>query len=294
MEKLLQNAEIGVIGGSGFYNLISLNNAEYIDVETPFGQPSEKFLIGNMKGRSVAFLSRHGIGHRFSPSEVNYRANLYALKLLGVKKLISVNAVGSLTEGIVPTSLVIPDQFVDHTHKRESTFFEDGIVAHVSMAEPTCSCLSKIAYETARHVGLDVHSGGTYLNIEGPQFSTRAESELYRKFQFSVIGMTQATESKLAREMEMCFVSLSFVADYDCWHKDFESVSVELIIDNLEKNTENANHLISFLVEKLNSREDRCECQSSLENAFITDPGLMPRKTKEKLAPIISKYISLD
>lgn len=294
MKNSLPSAEIGVIGGSGFYNLVSLKDDQYIEIQTPFGLPSEKLLIGNINDRSIAFLSRHGIGHRFSPSEVNYRANLYAMKLLNVKKLISINAVGSLKEDIIPTSLVIPDQFIDNTHNRESTFFGDGIVAHVSMAEPTCSGLSRIANDAANVVGLDVHSGGTYLNIEGPQFSTRAESELYRKFQCSVIGMTQATEAKLARELEMCFASLSFVTDYDCWHQDSDSVSVELIVDNLAKNSENANRIISLLVEKLDTDESLCGCRSALQNAFITDPDQISRQTKERLAPVIGKYFPLE
>ena len=294
MKNSLPSAGIGVIGGSGFYNLVSLNDDQYIEIQTPFGPPSGKVLIGNISDRSVAFLSRHGIGHRFSPSEVNYRANLYAMKLLNVKKLISINAVGSLREEIIPTSLVIPDQFIDNTSKRENTFFGDGIVAHVSMAEPTCSSLSHTAFEAANVVGLDAHSGGTYVNIEGPHFSTRAESELYRKFQCSVIGMTQATEAKLARELEMCFASLSFVTDYDCWHLDADSVSVELIVENLGKNSENANRIISLLVEKLDADECLCSCHSSLQNAFITDPDQITRKTREKLAPVIGKYIPLE
>ena len=294
MKNSLPNADIGVIGGSGFYNLNTLENGRYIKIQTPYGPPSEKFFIGRVGNRSVAFLSRHGIGHRFSPSEVNYRANLYAMKLLNVKELISINAVGSLKEEIVPTSLVIPDQFIDKTYRRESTFFCDGIVAHVSMAEPTCNRLSCIALEAARVVGLDTHSGGIYLNIEGPQFSSRAESELYRAFHCSVIGMTQAVEAKLARELEMCFVSLSFVTDYDCWHRDSDSVSVELIVDNLEKNAENANRLISLIVEMIESDESGCTCHSALQNAFITDPDQISNKNKEKLAPVIGKYIPLD
>jgi 5'-methylthioadenosine phosphorylase len=216
------------------------------------------------------------------------------MKLLNVKNLISINAVGSLKEEIVPTSLVIPDQFIDHTTKRESTFFGNGLVAHVSMAEPTCPSLSHTAFQAAGVVGLDAHSGGTYLNIEGPQFSTLAESELYRKSQCSVIGMTQAIEAKLARELEMCFVSLSFVTDYDCWHRDSDSVSVEMIVENLGKNAESASRLISLLIDRLDKEESVCNCHCSLKNAFITDPEKIPMETKMKLAPVIGKYIPLE
>ncbi len=289
----MRSVEIGVIGGSGFYNMKALSQSQYVELKTPFGFPSEKILVGEINGQGIAFLSRHGIGHRFSPSEVNYRANLMAMKLLKVKKLVSVTAVGSLKEELEPTSLVIPDQFVDFTHKRGRTFFGDGIVAHVSMAEPTCPQLTQIAFETAREMGLAVHKGGTYLNIEGPQFSSKAESDLFRKLGFSVVGMTQAIESKLARELEMCFLPLSFVTDYDCWHQDTESVSVELVIDNLEKNAGNADKLIAFLVKRFEVAAGECQCSCSLENAFITDPEKMPQETKKRLEPIIEKYISV-
>lgn len=289
----MADTEIGVIGGSGFYQLGDLTNHRYLEIDTPFGIPSEKILVGEMKGCSVAFLSRHGIGHQFNPSEVNYRANLYAMKLLNVEKLISVTAVGSLKEELPPTSLVIPDQFMDFSRKRDSTFFENGIVAHVSMAEPTCPCLSNLARDIAADIGLKVHWGGIYMNIEGPQFSTRAESELYRMFGCSVIGMTQAIEAKLARELEMCFLPLSFVTDFDCWHQETESVSVEMLIDNLKKNTNNANRLISMIIERSNGDFGECQCKNSLKNAFITDENIISSEAKRRLEPLIKKYIPL-
>lgn len=290
----VQGVDIGVIGGSGFYHMESLSGEQYIEIDTPFGPPSDRILVGDFNGQRVAFLSRHGPGHRLSPSEVNYRSNLMAMKLLKVKKLISVTAVGSLKPELEPTSLVIPDQFVDFAFKRKNTFFGDGIVAHVSMADPTCPRLTRIAQQAARILGLVVHQGGTYINIEGPQFSSRAESEMYRGMGFSVIGMTQAIESKLAKELEMCFLPLSFVTDYDCWHQENESVSVELVIDNLKKNAKNAVKLIALLTEKFPAIGEACPCASSLENAFITDPEKMPLETKKRLKPIIEKYITVE
>jgi 5'-methylthioadenosine phosphorylase len=213
------------------------------------------------------------------------------MKLLNVEKLISVTAVGSLKEELPPRSLVIPDQFMDFSRKRESTFFENGIVAHVSMAEPTCPCLSRIASDMANDIGLEVYSGGIYLNIEGPQFSTRAESEIYRRLGFSVIGMTQAVESKLARELEMCFLPLSFVTDYDCWHQESESVSVEMLIGNLKKNTDNANRLIRMIVESSNRDCGECLCKNSLKDAFITDLNVISPEAKKRLEPLLKKYM---
>ena len=259
-ERELDPIEIGVIGGSGFYQMEAVKKIDTVSASTPFGNPSGDILIGEISGRRIAFLSRHGTGHVLNPAEVNYRANLFALKQLGIGRLISVAAVGSLMENLKPTDLVIPDQFFDHTHKREKTFFESGIVAHVSMAEPTCPVMSRVAGKTAKGVGLKVHEGGVYLNIEGPQFSTKAESLLFKSFQFSVIGMTQAVESKLARELEMCFLSLSFVTDYDCWHEEEEAVSVEMLIENLKKNTSSAKRLIMNLAEDMPTERTGCRC----------------------------------
>lgn len=281
-------AETGIIGGSGFYNM-DLKDPEYISMTTPFGEPSEKILTGTLNGHRIAFISRHGIGHRYNPSEVNYRANLYALKTLGVKNLISVTAVGSLKEELKPTDLVIPSQYFDNTFKREKTYFENGIVAHVSMAQPVCEDLCSKAFEIAKAEGLDVHKGGTYFNMEGPQFSSLSESLAYRQLGFDIIGMTQAIEAKLAKEMEFCFLPLAFVTDYDCWHEETASVTVDMVIEYLNKNVNNANILIKKLVEVMGSQE--CKCDGTLENAIMTRHDLIPEEIKEKLGPIITKYV---
>jgi 5'-methylthioadenosine phosphorylase len=286
-----EHAEIGIIGGSGFYKMQGLEDSRYIDLDTPFGKPSERILLGKIKNKSFAFISRHGIGHRLNPSEVNYRANLYALKMLGVKKLISVAAVGSLKEEMKPMDLVIWDQFFDNTWKREKTYFEEGIVAHVSMAEPTCQCLSGLAYEKAKSMGLDVHMGGTLFNMEGPQFSSKGESFTYRKLGFDIIGMTQVPECKLARELEMCFVPLSFVTDYDCWHEEEEAVTVEMVIEFLSKNVEHATQLVQDVIADIEKEEFDCNCNNSLKDAIITNPDTVPAATLEKLKPVIEKYI---
>ena len=285
-------AEIGIIGGSGFYNMKSIENSYYIELKTPFGKPSEKILLGTINNRSVAFLSRHGIGHRFSPSEVNYRANLFAMKMLNVERLISISAVGSLKEELKPTDLVIPDQFFDNTFKRDKTFFENGIAAHVSMDEPTCSYLADIAYKTAKKIGIDAHKGGTYYNIEGPQFSSKAESITYKKLGFSIIGMTMAVESKLAKELEICFLPLAFVTDYDCWHHEEEAVSVEVIVKNFNKNNENAVILVETLINMIAKERVQCKCSESLENSIITNIDSISDEVLNKLEPVIGKYIN--
>lgn len=287
----MDQAEIGVIGGSGFYQMKGVENSHYIEVDTPFGKPSEKILLGTIKDRKIAFLSRHGIGHRLTPSEVNYRANLFALKKLGVTTLISASAVGSLQEELKPMDLVIWDQFVDNTFKREKTFFGDGFAAHVSMAEPTCPVLSSLAYTAAKNIGIRVHKGGTLFNMEGPQFSSKAESNIYRKLGLSIIGMTQAVEAKLARELEFCFVPLSFVTDYDCWHEEEEAVTVDMVIEYLNKNVANAGKLIAALVDTIEKERTKCNCAGALQNAIITNPDIIEDKTFEKLQPIIGKYI---
>ena len=295
MEQNMEQVEIGIIGGSGFYHMKGIEEPSYLDVNTPFGKPSEKILLGKIRGKSIAFLSRHGIGHRYSPSEVNYRANLYAMKTLGVHKLFSVSAVGSLKEELKPMDLVIWDQFFDNTFKRQKTYFEDGIVAHVSMAEPTCPYLTQFAYEQAKEIqGLDVHQGGTLFNMEGPQFSSKAESNTYRKLGFSIIGMTQAIEAKLARELEMCFAPLSFVTDYDCWHEEEEHVSVDMVIQYLNKNTENAGKLVQKLVDRIGSVKPGCQCGSSLQAALITNRDSIPAAVHEKLDLLIGKYINRE
>ncbi len=286
----MENAKIGIIGGSGFYSWEGLTESRLINFATPFGSPSDKILVGELQGVRVAFLSRHAHGHLFNPSEVNYRANLYAFKMLGVETLISVTAVGSLKEELPPTSLVIPDQYVDLTYNRQKTFFEDGIVAHVSMAEPTCKSLSDLIYEVSGKLQLNVNKGGIYVNIEGPQFSTKGESFMYKGLGFSVIGMTQAIEAKLAKELEFCFVPLAFVTDYDCWHPEMEAVTVEMVINYLNQNIANAKQIISDFCSRY-PKEHNCHCHSALKNAIITNPALIPNKTYRRLELIIGKYI---
>jgi len=285
----MEYAEIAIIGGSGFYEMEGLEDAHSVSLKTPFGQPSEKILLGRLAGKAVAFLSRHGIGHVKNPSEVNYRANLFALKMLKVERLISITAVGSLKEELKPTDLVIPDQYYDNTFRREKTFFEDGLVAHVSMADPVCPIMSAAAFELAKKNGITVHKGGTYFNMEGPQFSTKGESRVYRQLGFSIIGMTQAIEAKLARELEMCFLPLAFVTDYDCWHE--EPVTVEMVIRNLNKNTENAKKLVRDIVAHSGQDRETCACSSSLAAALITAPQMIPESAYKRLEIIIGKYI---
>ena len=287
----MEYAEIGIIGGSGFYDLEGLEEAHSVRLKTPFGAPSEKLMLGKLHGRSVAFLSRHGHGHRLSPSEVNYRANLFALKMLKVEYLFSITAVGSLKEELRPGELVIPDQYVDLTYKREKTFFENGVVAHVPLADPTCLHLGHLAFRLAQKADLAAHHGGTYCNMEGPQFSSRAESLAYRQMGFSLIGMTQAVEAKLARELEMCFLPLAFVTDYDCWHLSEESVTVEMVIANLNQGVARIKKLLPLVIRELPEKRDACPCASALANSIITAPQMIPEKTYKKLELILGKYI---
>jgi len=286
----MKDVEIGVIGGSGFYKLEGLSNGKYIDVDTPFGKPTEKILIGEIEDKRVAFISRHGIGHRYNPSEVNYRANIYALKKLGVKRILSFAAVGSLKEEYAPQHIVIPDQYYDNTFKRDKTFFEKGIVAHVPMGNPFCPYLSDISYKIIKDLGLSVHKGGTYLNMEGPQFSTKAESNAYRQLGFDIIGMTQAIEAKLSRELEICFVSLCFVTDYDCWHEEFESVTVDMIIENFNKNVENMKKIVKLLVKNIDSDTTNCSCANALQYSIVTAKDKIDKETYKKLEIVLSKY----
>jgi 5'-methylthioadenosine phosphorylase len=282
---------IAIIGGSGFYDMPGLTDIREITPQTPFGAPSAPLRTGNLLGHPVVFLARHGIGHTISPSEINYLANFYALKSLGVETLISVTAVGSLKEALRPRDLVIPDQYVDNTFKREKTFFKDGIVGHVSMAQPCCPNGTALAEKLAVELNIPVHSGGTYINMEGPQFSTRAESEAYRQLGFSIIGMTQAPEAKLARECEFCFIPLALVTDYDCWHESTAAVTVDMVIANLHHNTEAAQSLIRDLVVNLSkSAEPGCSCRTSLSCAIMTAPDKISQDLRNKLHPIIKKY----
>ena len=285
----MEKVELAVIGGSGFYSWPELENSDSLSLVTPFGSPSERIVIGELAGKKCAFLARHGLGHRLNPAEVNYRANLFAMKMLGAKTLISVVAVGSLKEEIHPTDLVIPDQYVDNTFKREKTFFADGITAHVSLAQPTCPRYTAQAHKTALQMELRVHNGGTYFNMEGPQFSSLAESLLYRQFGFSVIGMTQGVEAKLARELEMCFLPLAFVTDYDCWHQGAEVVSTEMIIRNLQLTVNSAKKMILEISSSLPIGQ--CDCGNALAGAIVTDPDCIPEETRRKLALVISRYL---
>jgi 5'-methylthioadenosine phosphorylase len=285
------SAQVGIIGGSGLYEMDGVTGAREIAVETPFGAPSDRIVLGTLEGRTVAFLPRHGRGHRLSPSEINFRANIFALKTLGVERILSVSAVGSLKEKYAPLHMVIPDQFVDRTFQRVSTFFGRGLVAHVAFAHPFCADLGRLLGEAARTAGATVHEGGTYICIEGPQFSTRAESELYRSWGMDIIGMTNLQEARLAREAEICYSTLAMVTDYDCWHPDHDAVTVDQIIHNLVTNAAAAQSVLRAVVKTVPEGLRGCECASALSHALITAPEVIPPQVKHDLAPIIGKYI---
>src|SRR2546425_9419040 len=284
------NATIGIIGGSGLYDMAELTDREEKTITTPFGDPSGPYVVGTLRGTRVAFLARHGVGHRILPSELNFRANIYGMKVLGVERILSASAVGSLKLEYKPLDIVVPDQFFDRTKGRISTFFGRGLVAHVAFAHPVCADLSKVVADSAESVGATVHRGGTYVNMEGPQFSTLAESKLYRSWGMDVIGMTNLQEAKLAREAEICYATLALVTDYDCWHPDHDSVTVEMIIANLMQNARTAQQVIASAVEQL-PIERTCECARALATAIITRPEAVPAKTKERLKVIIGKYM---
>ncbi len=286
----MPKAEIGIIGGSGLYEMEGFTGTEEIAVLTPFGEPSDRYIVGQLEGRKVAFLPRHGRGHRLSPHELNFRANIYGFKKLGVKWLISMSAVGSLKEELRPTDVVIPDQFYDRTKMRKDTFFGDGVVAHVSFGDPVCRSLMEILVQAARGVGAVVHKGGTYVNMEGPAFSTRAESNAYRQLGFDVVGMTNLTDAKLAREAEMCYSTLAMVSDYDCWKRDAEEVSVETIVRVLQENASMAQRIIRRAIGELPPEQD-CACGRSLEKAILTRPELIPEQARTRLEAIIGKYL---
>ena len=281
---------IGVIGGSGLYDMAALTDREERTVGTPFGEPSGPYVIGTLRGRRVAFLPRHGVGHRILPSELNFRANIYGFKVLGVERILSASAVGSLKEEYKPLDILVPDQFFDRTNGRISTFFGRGLVAHVGFAHPICADLARIGADAAEAVGATVHRGGTYVNMEGPQFSTLAESRLYRSWGMDVVGMTNLQEAKLAREAEICYATLALVTDYDCWHPDHDSVTVELIIANLRQNAATAQTTIAEAVSRLGEPRT-CACKDALATAIITRPEHVPEQTKKDLAPIIGKYL---
>src|SRR5512137_1579006 len=285
-----QQVTVGVIGGSGLYEMEGLTNVRTVKVTTPFGKPSDDYLIGTLHGVRVAFLPRHGRGHRIMPTDINYRANIYGMKKLGVERIISVSAVGSMKEDIKPGDIVVPDQFYDHTKHRRSTFFGNGIVAHVGMADPVCAGLCAVLMEGGNNVGATVHRGGTYLCMEGPQFSTRAESMTYREWNVDVIGMTNATEAKLAREAEICYSTIALATDYDCWHHSEEAVTVEAVLAVMKHNIETSKAMIRQAVQML-PEHPACGCNEALRNAIMTPAKLIPTKTKRDLAPIIGKYI---
>ena len=282
-------AEIGIIGGSGLYSMPGFETHEEVHLETPFGRPSDNYVLGKLGGHRVAFLARHGRGHRLSPSELNFRANVYGMKSLGVERIISLSAVGSLKDEHHPLDFVIPDQFFDRTRGRVSTFFGDGLVAHVSFAHPVCPELSLVVADACAATGVNVTRGGTYLCMEGPAFSTRAESLVYRSWGMDVIGMTNLQEAKLAREAEICYVTIAMVTDYDCWHPDHDAVTVNEIITHLVKNAENACKVVAQAVAKIPAARS-CQCGSALSHAIITDRKMVPEATRRKLGILIDKY----
>jgi 5'-methylthioadenosine phosphorylase len=288
----MTTAKIGIIGGSGLYQMPELTDVEEIKVDTPFGSPSDAFIIGTLENQRVAFLPRHGRGHRFTPTELPFRANIYAMKSLGVECLLSASAVGSLQEKYAPLDMVIPDQFFDRTRARarESTFFGEGIVAHVAFAHPVCEALGDVLEESCKVADIKAHRGGTYLCMEGPAFSTVSESNVYRSWGMDIIGMTNLQEAKLAREAEICYATLALVTDYDCWHPGHDAVTVETVIEYLNKNVRNAQVIMRETVKRLSSHVRDCKCGTALKNAIFTAPELWPAATTRKLDAIIKKY----
>jgi len=289
--KADDRATIGIIGGSGLYEMNGLTNTREIRVKTPFGDPSDAMVLGTLEGKRVAFLARHGRGHRILPSEINYRANIYAMKLLSVERIISVSAVGSLKEDLQPGEFLVPDQFFDRTKNRACTFFGDGIVAHVGFAHPTCGVLSSVLADACVHEAVKVHRRGTYVCIEGPQFSTLAEAQVNRELRFEVIGMTNLTEAKLAREAEICYAAIAMITDFDCWHPEHESVTASQIMATLVQNAENAQKVLRTAVREMPAGRS-CKCGAALQHALVTNLKIVPRATKKRLAAILRKYIS--
>jgi len=282
--------KLGIIGGSGLYDMQALDGPEWVDVRTPFGEPSDKFLIAGLSGREIVFLPRHGKGHRLLPKELNCAANIYAMKKLGVGMIVSVSAVGSLRQEIRPMDIVIPDQYVDRTNQaRVNTLFGNGIAAHITFAEPVCPVLSKLLFDAAGELGLSAHACGTYLNMEGPSFSTRAESNLYRSWGMDIIGMTNLSEARCAREAEICYATLAMVTDYDCWHES-DDVSVDIIIQNLLKNIDNAKMILNAIMPELPEKRT-CLCATALKDAIITRPEFISADARKRLDIIIGKYL---
>jgi 5'-methylthioadenosine phosphorylase len=282
--------EIGIIGGSGVYDMADIQGKRQLRVATPFGTPSDAYVLGRLEGRRVAFLSRHGRGHRLLPSEINFRANIFGFKKLGAERIISLSAVGSLREDMKPMDMVIPDQFFDRTRNRISTFFGDGLAVHVSFAHPFCPTLQDVLLKSCSGAGVNAHLGGTYVCMEGPAFSTLAESKAYRAWGFDVIGMTNLQEAKLAREAEICYATLAMVTDYDCWHPDHDAVTVERIYDYLQRNAENAHQIIRLAVQKM-PKDRGCKCGSALAHALITDRSKIPAAARNRLGLLVGKYL---
>ena len=288
----MSSLSIGIIGGSGLYDMAELTDRDEVRLETPFGDPSGPYITGTLRGRRVAFLARHGAGHTLTPSELNFRANIYGFKSLGVERILSASAVGSLRADIAPLHLVVPDQFIDRTRGRVSTFFGDGIAGHIAFADPVCGTLARLLHDSAVETGATVHRGGTYVCMEGPAFSTRAESHLYRSWGASIIGMTNLQEAKLAREAEICYATLALVTDYDCWHADHDHVTVEMVIDNLTQNARTAQQVIAAVVGALAPGERTCACATALSTAIITRPDAVPDDTRRRLDVIMGRYLA--
>jgi 5'-methylthioadenosine phosphorylase len=286
----MKKPTIGIIGGSGLYSMPGFTAHEEMVIETPWGMPSDPYVVGQLAGKEVAFLARHGRGHRHSPSELNFRANIYGFKSLGVDRILSLSAVGSLKEEHPPLKFVIPDQFFDRTRGRVSTFFGEGLVAHVSFADPVCPQLSQVVHQACVQTGVDVGRGGTYLCMEGPAFSTKAESNVYRSWGMDVIGMTNLQEAKLAREAELCYVTIAMVTDYDCWHEEHDAVTVTDILANLKQNADNACKVVAATVASMPDVRE-CKCGSALAHALITDPKAVPDATRKKLELLVGKYL---
>ena len=286
----MPKAEIGIIGGSGLYTMPGLEKAREVRLTTPFGRPSDAYVVGRLEGRNVAFLARHGRGHVVMPSEINYRANIYGFKKLGVERIISVSAVGSLREDMRPLDVVLPSQFFDRTKDRPSTFFGGGLVAHISFGDPVCAAIVDVLAHTCKSLGLSYHHGGTYVCMEGPAFSTKAESSTYRAWGMDVIGMTNLQEAKLAREAEICYATMAMVTDYDCWHPEHDAVTVNQIIEYLNRNSEHAQSVIRQAVREM-PRERACKCGSALSHALITDRKKIPAATRKRLALLVGKYL---
>lgn len=286
----MEKVAIGIIGGSGLYDMSELTERSEISVDTPFGKPSDNLILGTLAGKRVVFLARHGRGHRYLPSELNFRANIYAMKKLSVERILSVSAVGSLREEIAPLDILLPDQFVDRTRGRISTFFGNGLAAHIAFGDPVCPDLTAQVQIAARKAGVEAKKGGTYLCMEGPAFSTKAESNLYRQWGMDIIGMTNLQEAKLAREAEICYVTIALVTDFDCWHESHETVSADMILDNLQKNSRTAQRILARTVQDMNV-ERTCQCGEALKYALITDKSVISEETKTRLECVVGKYL---